>query len=112
MTEEDGGSEVADEAEIAEEEVILDTDEAMELAKEEAADDVGDDDDGEEEEALPAGGSLSSATRLSLFPNLPGTNNLQFPSQGEIINVHINIFRVLLHIPTILIGDLQRMFSI
>jgi hypothetical protein len=103
-------SEVTEEEEIAEAEVILD-DEGMVVllpTDELAADDAADED---EEAPAPAGGNLSSAPLISLW-TIQRVKDSQLPSQRKIINIQINIFRILLNIPTILIGDFQSMFRI
>jgi hypothetical protein len=105
--------EVEEEEEIAEAEVILDDEEIVELLPTVVGLEEAEDEDGDEEAPAPAGGNLSSAAlRSSLLVNNQRSEDSQFPSQRKIINIQINIFRILLNIPTILIGDFQCMFRI
>ena len=99
---------VSDEDAVADSEVTLAAeDEETLLVAEESVDEVV---DKEDEAAPPAGGNLSSAPFASSI--IQEEKDSQFTSQGKIVNIQIYIFRVLLDIPTILICDLQRMFSI
>jgi hypothetical protein len=97
--------EIADEGVIPlEEEVMLvpTDDEIVEEAEEEVVDD--------DEAPPPAGGNLASVSFLLQVGS--ERNDLQFSSQSKVVHIKIDVFRILLYIPTILIGNLESMFRI